>query len=360
MKQFIGCDQHKHYSVFAVRQESGGVGLHRMLHDAESVRRFLEQLPAGSEIAVETSGYYYWLVDEMERAGHRAHLAHALHVKRLNPSPNKKFDGKDACHLLGLLQNGSLPEVWIPSAGLRDQREVLRLRMFLCRQRTQMKNRIHGCLGRYNVHLGGTPFSGEWRLELSRRLEPAIPEHTRQSLRWQLSHLDLTVDRISTIEKYLDHILYVSPEVSLLRTLPCTGKILAATIALEAGRIERFPSAEHYASYCGLVPRVSSSGGKTRMGQTCNDVNRFLKWAYVEMANLIVRNRKTTATTHALRLYNRIKKTKSHPKAVVAMGRHLAEATFWMLTNQEPYRPPRHRCITAESESQHDLSSTHG
>jgi transposase len=36
---------------------------------------------------------------------------------------------------------------------------------------------------------------------------------------------------------------------------------------LEIGRVDRFPTAAHLASYAGLVPRVHSNGGHTRMGQ---------------------------------------------------------------------------------------------
>jgi len=56
----------------------------------------------------------------------------------------KKTDTLDARGLAILLRNGTLPEVWIPPSELRDQRELLRLRIFLVRLRTRVKNRIHG------------------------------------------------------------------------------------------------------------------------------------------------------------------------------------------------------------------------
>jgi hypothetical protein len=67
--------------------------------------------------------------------------------------------------------------------------------------------------------------------------------------------------------------------------LPCVGKILSMVLMLEIGRVDRFPTAAHLASYAGLVPRVHSSGGHTRMGQVCANVNRNLKWAFVEIGN---------------------------------------------------------------------------
>ena len=87
-------------------------------------------------------------------------------------------------------------------------------------------------------------------------------------------------------------------------------------LMLEIGRVDRFPAAAHLASYAGLVPRVHSSGGHTRMGQVCGNVNRNLKWAFVETGNLIVINQRGLAGTHVVRLYQRIKRAKNHQKAV--------------------------------------------
>ena len=97
-------------------------------------REFLGQLPHGSVIALEASGHYGWLVDEMERMGHRPRLANPLEAKRRMGKPNKT-DKLDATGLAVLLRNGTLPEVWIPPGELRDQRELLRMRIFLVRLR---------------------------------------------------------------------------------------------------------------------------------------------------------------------------------------------------------------------------------
>jgi hypothetical protein len=88
------------------------------------------------------------------------------------------------------------------------------------------------------------------------------------------------------------------------------------------------------------------------MGQVCGNVNRNLKWALVETGNLIVINQRRLAGTHVVRLYQRIKRTKNHQKAVVAVARHLAEAAWWVLTRQEVYREPQG--------TRQALSSTHG
>jgi transposase len=352
MEQFIGCDAHKKFSVFVAVNEKGHAGeAIRVAHDREAYREFLSRLPSHSLIAVEASGHYSWLVDEMEGLGHHPKLCNPLEAKR-RMGLSKKTDKLDAKGLAILLRNGTLPEVWIPPSELRDQRELLRLRIFLVHLRTRVKNRIHGTLARHNVQIPGADLFGvEARLRLVTRL-PELPIHCREAIEQELATLDFLEMQIGSAEERLEKIMEISVEADLLKTLPCVGKILSMVLMLEIGKVERFPTAAHLASYAGLVPRVHSSGGHTRMGQVCGNVNRNLKWAFVETGNLVVINQRRLAGTHVVRLYQRIKRAKNHQKAVVAVARHLAEATWWVLSKQEVYREPRN--------ARQALSSTHG
>lgn len=352
MEQFIGCDAHKKFSVFVAVNEKGHAGeALRVIHDRMVFREFLSRLPVGSEIAVEASRNYSWIVDEMERAGHRPRLCNPLEAKR-RMGLTHKTDKLDARGLAILLRNGTLPEVWIPPGELRDQRELLRLRIFLVRLRTRVKNRIHGTLSRHNVHVPGADLFGVGpRRELAGRL-PELPQHSRKVIEQELATLDFLDVQIEAAEQRLEAIMEASAEADLLKTLPCVGPILSMVMMLEIGRVDRFPTAAHLASYAGLVPRVHSSGGHTRMGQVCGNVNRNLKWAFVETANLIVINQRRLCGMHVVRLYQRIKRAKNHQKAAMAVARHLAEAAWWVLTKLEGYREP--------NSASKALSSTHG
>jgi transposase len=218
--------------------------------------------------------------------------------------------------------------------------------------RTRVKNRIQATLARHNVQVPGADLFGvAARLELGRRL-PDLPVHCREAVEQELATVDFLKTQIESAEQRLEAIMKVSVEADLLKTLPCVGKILSMVLMLEIGKVDRFPTAAHLANYAGLVPRVHSSGGHTRMGQVCGNVNRNLKWAFVEIGNLVVVNQRRLAGTHVVRLYQRMKRAKNHQKAVVAVGRHLAEAAWWVLTKQEVYREPQN--------SPHALSSTHG
>src|SRR6202795_2432576 len=178
MEQFIGCDAHKNFSVFVAVNEKGQAGeALRVEHDRQQYREFLARLPPNSAIAVEASGSYSWLVDEMERSGHQPRLCSPLKAKRRMGLTNKT-DKLDARGLAILLRNGTLPEVWIPPGELRDQRELMRLRIFLVRLRTRVKNRIHGALARHNMQIPGADLFGvAARKELGSRL-PELPVHS--------------------------------------------------------------------------------------------------------------------------------------------------------------------------------------
>lgn len=341
MTHYIGCDVHKKYSVFAAIDEEGRrIPPRRVEHDREAFRSFLRTLPPRSPIAVETTGNWYWIVDEMEQAGQVPALAHAAKSKLMMGQINKT-DKLDAMGLAMLLRNGTLPSVWIPQGELRDQRELPRMRLTLVQMRTALKNRIHATFAKYALNFDGESdlFGRRGRKRMEEQLAELPPE-TRHSVAQELKLLDQLEEQIDLAERRIRQVIAVTPSMKLLLTLPGVGPVLAITIALEVGDVARFPSPQHLASYSGTVPRVNSSGGKTRFGRTKPDVNHYLKRAFVEAANVVVLNQARTPSRHAVRLYQRVRARKEHGKAVVAVARHLAESTYWVLKKHEPYKEP--------------------
>jgi hypothetical protein len=62
-----------------------------------------------------------------------------------------------------------------------------------------------------------------------------------------------------------------------LLDLPGVGAIMAGTLLAETGDPQRFPSPDHFASYCGAAPVERGSGQNTRM-QINPGGNRRLNW----------------------------------------------------------------------------------
>jgi transposase len=136
MMYYIGTDFHKE-STYAVALNEASILLEptRIPTRREESNDLILNLEG-------TVGNWYWMITEMERAEHPPILVHAAKAKLMIGQINKT-DKLDAKVLAVMLRNGTLPSVWIPSAELRDQRELPRMRMSLVRMRTTLKNRIH-------------------------------------------------------------------------------------------------------------------------------------------------------------------------------------------------------------------------
>ena len=70
-------------------------------------------------------------------------------------------------------------------------------------------------------------------------------------------------------------------------------------------------------------------------------MNHYLKWAYSEAGKSTAVNHKRLPDRHVSKLYSKIRSRSGHAKAVGAVGRHLAEASFWILTKKVDYREPK-------------------
>ena len=210
--------------------------------------------------------------------------------------------------------------------------------------RTRLKNRIHATLAKYALSVEEvSDLFGRKGRELLQAVVERLPPQTRFATERLLEQLDVVEQHIKLFEGRIREVFEPAPELALVMSLPGVGFILGIVILLEIGDVERFASAEHLASYAGTTPRVSASGGKIQYGQVRQDVNRYLKWAFMEAANVICLHHRRFPQRHVNRLYERVARRKGYQSAIGAVARHLAEATYWILKKGEPYREPRTR-----------------
>jgi transposase len=341
MREYIAFDSHKRYSwVEREEVDSRRTVQCRLPHAPGAVRQYLAHCDPGTAVALEATGNWYWIVDEIEQAGLQPRLVHPRRAKLMMGLVNKT-DRLDA-HGMNLLQrNGTLPTVWIPPGPLRDLRELTRTRLVLTQQRTRLKNRITATLAKYGVppSAWSDPYGVRARGELEKNLT-ILPAQTRWVSQALLRQLDFVREQIAELEQRLEELVEVTPDMQRLMSLPGVAVILAASVALEIGDVARFPSAPQLASYAGTTPRVHASGGMVRYGPLRLDVNHYLKWAFAEAANSVAVNHARRPERHVSRLYVRLRQRKGHAKAVGAVMRHLAEAAFHVLRSQQRYRDP--------------------
>jgi transposase len=246
----------------------------------------------------------------------------AHHRRKAIAAARLKNDRVDAERLALLLRGDLLPTVWIPPAGLREARELVRHRVSLVWVRTEIKNRLLALLSRRNLQ---PTSSKRWltvrgRRELEALPLGAMPSTVREDCLALLRVLD---EQIRRLDHELVRLWGDDPRVQRLQTIPGVGPFTAIVLILELGEIQRFPSAKHLASYVGLTPRARASANRVRMGHISKEGNRLLRWALVVAATQAARR------PGPLRAWFRaVQQRKGMKIARVALARRLAELVY--------------------------------
>jgi len=135
-----------------VLDAAGGVlcEVRRMAVSAEKLIARLSEFEGPCTVVMEATVYWQWLHDRLEAAGHRVLVSDARQVKLIWQA-RSKTDPIDARKLAELARVNLLPTIWIPDAETRKRRQVLHGRAMLIRQRTKLRNTIHGHLTSENL-----------------------------------------------------------------------------------------------------------------------------------------------------------------------------------------------------------------
>jgi len=142
--------------------------------------------------------------------------------------------------------------------------------------------------------------------------------------------------RVKDIEQEVSSQVTLRDEFASLLTIMGIGKILALTIMLEVGDINRFKKVGNYSSYCRCVRAERLSSVKKKDENNRKNGNRYLSWAYVEAAHFAIR-----FCPHAQRFYQKKMATTNSIVVVKALSNKLARASYYVMRDQVPYDPKR-------------------
>src|SRR5437762_5984929 len=151
MRIVCALDVHRRQITYlTVEVDSGEVSRGRISPATrQSVCAWLAQFDGVDEVHFALEGTTGWrfVVEAIERAGHRAHLADpAETAAKRGRKRRAKTDNADCDLQLRLLLAGELPESWIPPAQILELRTLVRLRKTLIDQRSAWQPRIHAQL----------------------------------------------------------------------------------------------------------------------------------------------------------------------------------------------------------------------
>lgn len=329
--KYSGIDLHSNNSVVVVIDEADRVMYRRRLpNELSKVTEALE--PYRGElagVAVESTYNWYWLVDGLQAAGFKVHLAHPARMKRYD-GLKRSDDDSDAQQLAHLLRLGILPTGYIYPVAERALRDLARRRLQLVRQRTMHVLAVENVQARET----GARMTGDRVKRLSVQQVPALGlgEEATLGMQANVAVIGTLNAEIAKLERWLLQRLEPRPEYALLGTVPGIGRILGPIILLESGPIERFAAVGNYASYARCVDSVRLSNNKKKGQGNVRNGNKYLAWAFIEAANMARR-----WCPEAKRFHDRKRARTNAIVATKALAHKLARACYHMLKSREPF-----------------------
>jgi transposase len=330
-----GLDLHSNNVMIGVINQDGKRVAHRKLDcDLKQVVEFLAPLkPQLQSMAVESTFNWYWLVDGLRARGYSIDLANPAKIEQY--SGIKHADDKDDAYYLAELQRLKiLPQAYVYDPQLRPVRDLLRRRSGLVHQRTAL------LLSFKSLYVRTT--GEQLNLSEAKKLEPKeaskLYEHPANQLiaQVQAEHIQALDKSIRRIEKAVLGCAREIPMYEKLLTIPGVGRILALTITMEVGDIQRFKSDGDFASYCRMVDARHLSNGKCKAQNNQKCGNKYLAWTFIEAANFSRRYDESCR-----RWYDRKAAKTSKIIATKALGCKLAKAAWHVMAGPCDYEAKR-------------------
>jgi transposase len=228
------------------------------------------------------------------------------------------------------LRLGILPTGHIYPKEQRATRDLARKRMQLVRSRTQHVLAVENIVARETA--ASIKSNDVKRLRLDDVLAWGLRDDVTLAVQSNVAVIQTLNAQVDKLETRLRERICLSPEYALLTSAPGIGPVLATTIQLETGAIERFREVGHYASYARCVDSVRMSNGKKKGEGNAKNGNVYLAWAFVEAAHFACRY-----CHEAKRFFDKKRAKRNDAVATKALAHKLARACYHMLKEKKPF-----------------------
>ena len=162
---------------------------------------------------------------------------------------------------------------------------------------------------------------------------PALVEAENRQVRFLAARISEALDEAGALEAETAALLEGDETYACLLTVPGIGPRTAAQLAVSVD-IGRFPDHDHLASYCGIAPRVRSSGTSVRSVRASRRGDARLKSLLIFSCNSLVRSSGRYSE------YYRACRARGmgHGRALKAVARKRLRAIYAVMRDRVPYR----------------------
>lgn len=297
---FVGCDLHAKSMCLRIAKDREAAvtksfgtdrdGRGAMIRDLKERSR--EAGGAKIVFAYEASGSGYGLYDDLTKAGITCWVLAPTRLSRSPKQKRRKTDEKDAQRIVDVIRahvlaGAELPAVWVPDKGLRDDRELVRMRLDVGVKVSRTRVQIKSLLKRNDVRRPGGLGKGwtwaykGWLGELTRGgsvLGPGGRTGLLSLLR-QLDMLEQETERMGQEVEELSRTERYEGSVKELCRLKGVAMLTAMVFLTEMGDLSRFRNRRQVGDYMGLAPSCNETGEESdRKGHITHHGPRRVRW----------------------------------------------------------------------------------
>jgi len=285
----------------------------------------------------------------MEACASSHHFGRSLgqlgHVVKLIPPQyvkgylrGQKNDTNDARAIAEATRVPGMRTVTVKSVAQQDVQALVRLREGALQARTALVNRLRGLLGEYGIvapkgvaalRRALPEVLGDGDNGLSAAFRRWLECERRQWLELDAHVAELTAE-LATLARQDDR-------VQRLQTVPGFGPIVASAFASVVGDGQQFRCGRGASAALGLVPRQSSTGGKTVLLGISKRGDRYLRSLLIHGARAVA-NAAKRKEDRLSRWVNRLRETRGMNKATVALANKLARIGWAILRYGTTYQ----------------------
>ena len=327
----IGMDVHRSFAQISIVEDGlcrdeGRIGVR-----PEELRAWATTLTRDDEIALEATTNSDAIATMLRPLVRRVVVSNPRKTRAIAEA-KVKTDKVDARILAQLLAVDFLPETWVADDRTRMLRRLVARRTHLVKQRTRLKNRVHGTLSRNLVPTcpHADLFSGVGRRWLTNQ---AMPADEWRSIDALIRQLDFHGDELRAVERDIAIEAIDDPVVRRLMSVPGIDVIVAISIVAAVGDFARFDSPDRLVAYLGLNPRVRQSGNAPAVH------GRITKAGPAQARGMLVEAAFSASRAPGpLRAFHRrVKARRGFQVATVATARKMAVLCWHLVTKGEDY-----------------------
>ena len=285
-------------------------------------------------IAMEACGSAHYWARELGKLGHEARLIAAQFVR-----PFVKTNKNDAADAAAIWEAVQRPDMRFVAVKSEEQQSVLtlhRVREQLIKIRTMQINAIRGLLYEFGADLRQGRERGMKEIPGAlTELEGKVSAMALDTLRQQLKRLGEMDEDIADIEKRLLLWKKDQEDVVRLMAIPGVGLLTATAILASVGDMKSFRSGREFASFLGLVPRQSGTGGKVRLLGISKRGDTYLRSLLANGSRAVVNFQITNRNPWIDKLRSR----RPHNVVVIALANKIARTIWALLAKNRQYDP---------------------